>query len=277
MGLSLSVVVAICLLLPGVAFIFGLTRLHNPNAPGSSLDQHLSLSLALMVASALLFQGLWLLVRRLIAGSAGWPLPDAGQAIALLGGDLDSPAAGRALASLEHYPARIGAYFTMLPALVWALGRWANGELKRRPAANWLDLLGPADVLFVWMTADLHLEGRCYLYSGPVKEFSVSKAGDLERVVLGYASRRPLDSAAVQPCADDAHRAVIASAPDGVAVLVLADVRIVSLNYFYGSNASRTGTQRHVMARTPTPPLPQPAWVPVAYQPTARRSAWRSG
>lgn len=240
MGLSLSVVVAICLLLPGAVFIFGLTRLHNPNAPGSSLDQHLSTSLALMVASAMLFQGLWLVVWRLIASSAGWPLPDAGQAIALLGGDLDSPAAGRALASLESYPARIGAYFITLPALVWAFGRWANRKLKRRPAANWSDLLAPADVLFVWITADLHLQGRCYLYSGPVKEFSVSRAGDLARVVLGYALRRPLDGAAVPLGADDAHLAAKTGVPDGVAVLVLTDARIVSLDYYYGRQAGQT-------------------------------------
>lgn len=260
MGLSLSVVLAVCLLLPGAAFVFGLSRLHDPNLPGTSLDPHLSASLALAVGSAMLFQGMWLLIWRWVMHRLAWPEPDAAQVIALLGGGLSPRMADQALLSVSLYPIRICVYFITLPMLALGIGRWSNRYLRRRPMANWLDLLRPANVLFVWMTADVHLDGRCYLYAGPVQEFSVSRDGSLERVVLAYAVLRPLGGQYVAPLGAKA-KGECGEMSVERAVLIVRDTLTINLDYIYGSG--------------PTPPLPPPAWALAGYRSAARRSAWR--
>jgi len=239
MGLSLSVVVAVCLLMPGAVFVFGLSRMNPSRVPGISLDQHLSFSLALMVMLSLLLHAIWLLVWRTLASYLAWPAPDAAQALALLGGGLSSAATERAFDSLARYPGRIGAYFVALPVLALSLAKWVNRRLQHQPAANWLELLRPADALFVWITAALHLNGRCYLCTGPVHQFSVSREGHLERVVLGGATCRVLVEDASAGFGRTATHPPRRETSDATTVLLLKDVQVVSLSYLYGSRAGK--------------------------------------
>ena len=55
MGLGLGVLAALLVLLPGIAFVLGLTRLHNPSKPPTPFDQHFSIGLILAIAAALAF------------------------------------------------------------------------------------------------------------------------------------------------------------------------------------------------------------------------------
>lgn len=194
MGLSLSLLVAACLLLPGATFVFGLTKLHNPNNPPTPLDPHFSFGLALALLAAVIFQAAWLKFWVWALSVANSPIPDVSQVVALLEGGLKSPQAQAALVSLQTYPVRIAAYFAFLPILTWRIGKEINRHLKARLQASWYELLRPNDktIAFIWLTADICLGEQCFLIGGWVKEFCVSRDGNLDRVVLGYAVRRQL-------------------------------------------------------------------------------------
>lgn len=236
MGLSLSVLVALCVLLPGATFVFGLTRLHSPTSPATPLDQHITVGLAVALVAALLFQGAWLGLWRLLLDWAGAPLPDVTQAVGLLAGDLKTNHAQDALASLQSYPIRIACYFVGLTLLTWYLGRKANGLLPNRRTASWFDLLRPQDAAFVWLTTDLHLDDQCYLFAGWVKEFSVAKCGNLERVVLGYAIRRPLNQPPAEEGIDIGHGWM--EIPGEFVVLQMGSAQTVNVDYFFENGAS---------------------------------------
>lgn len=229
MGLSLSVLVAICFLLPGASFLFGLTKLHNPNAPGIGLEQYLSVSLATAVLAAIAFQGAWLLGWSWITHGLGWPTPDPAQFFSLLGGDISKAKGPAALDSLSSYPGRICLYFVALPFLTGILGKGVNFVLKRRALASWYELLTPKEALFVWLTADVHLDGCCYLFAGPVREFSVSKDGALDRVVLRYAMRRALKP---ESAAEESEQEWTEISGERT-VLLLKDSKTINLDYFY--------------------------------------------
>lgn len=234
MGLSLSVLVALCVLLPGAAFVFGLTRLHSPTSPATPLDQHLSVGLAIALAVALLFQAVWLAIWRVLLDCMGEPSPDVAQVLGLLAGDLKSIYSRAAAASLQAYPVRIALYFVGLTILAWYAGKKANSFIPNRRSASWFDLLRPKDAAFVWLTTDLHLDGECYLFAGWVKEFSVAKTGNLERVVLGYAIRRPLNQELTEegiPVGDG-----WIEIPGEFVVLQMESAQTVNVDYFFDND-----------------------------------------
>jgi hypothetical protein len=203
MNFSLTLLIALYMLLPGAAFVFGFTRLHNPNRAPTPLDQHLPIGLAVMLLAAIFLNALWFAIWKFLLTHCypNQPLPDAGQLVALLGSKQGDAFASRALQSVDNYPLRIAAYFSGLPVAAWVMGRIINSVWNwiypNDSHASWYDLLKPNEPDFVWLTTDVHLDGRCFLFAGLVSEFSVSRNGNLERVVLELAVRKPLDKAGV--------------------------------------------------------------------------------
>lgn len=151
--------------------------------------------------------------------------------MALLGGKLDSAHGIAGVNSLQAYPVRIASYFLVLTALAWVLGRVANKRWKSPRMASWYDLLRvPKGVSFIWLTAEVHMNGCCYLYAGPVGEFSVDKNGNLERVVFnGIAAKRLLD---VEAGAGGDLGGGWSEVPGERFVLVTHDVRTINLDHF---------------------------------------------
>lgn len=236
MGLSLSVLVALVVLLPGAMFVFGLSRLYSPTSPATLLDQHISVGLALALVAAIALQAVWLSLWCALLRWAGAPIPDVSQVFGLLAGNLKAPQAQEAMRSLQAYPARIAAYLVSLALLSWLIGKGANRFLPVRRTASWYNILRQEGVAFVWLTTDIHLDGRCYLYAGWVKEFSVSRDGSLERVVLGYAVRRPLDGGPAEEGIEVA-KGWTEIAGEFV-VLLMRDAQTVNIDYFFENDSS---------------------------------------
>ncbi|HEY5850396.1 MAG TPA: hypothetical protein VIT62_06480 [Lysobacter sp.] len=238
MGLSLSVLVALALLAPGASFFFGLSRLHSPTSPATVLDQHISVGLILAVLAALAGHGsaIWLI--DVVGSRLGVPVVDPAQAIALLAGDVTTSSGEMALSSLRQYPVRTAAYLLTLTVVMWKLGKVLNSRLSKRKTASWYDLLRPAGASFVVVTADLQLNSECFLYSGVVEEFSIAKCGNLERLVLAFAARKPLSQAGLPPPKDiSADPRSLGHGwleiPGEFVVLQMKEARTINLDYFF--------------------------------------------
>jgi hypothetical protein len=147
------------------------------------------------------------------------------------------PLGKEAVESLREYPVRIFSYFFLVTLLVWVVGRkLVNKRFNRRGEASWDKLLRPDGAMFVWMTVDMHMNGECYLFAGRVDEFKVDKNGDLERVVLGWAARRPLKlpEGPDLPADDDEELpGWWVEIPGEAIVLKLAQSQTMNLDYFY--------------------------------------------
>lgn len=240
MGFSLSVLVALTVLMPGAAFVFGLSRLHSPTSPTTMLDQHISLGLLLTVLTAFLGHGVAIYLLGLLSALWDFPAVDVAQVAALLAGDVKEESGTAALDSLRLYPARIALYFSSLTVLMWRAGKWTNTRLKSRKTASWFDLLRPAGASFVVITTDLQLDGQCFLYSGVVKEFSVAKSGNLERLVLAFSARKPLSKAGV-PVVEDGEEVGSPKSlghgwleiPGEFVVLQMTAAQTINLDYFF--------------------------------------------
>lgn len=243
---SLSVLVGLCIFLPGAAFVLGLTRLYNPSAPGSPIDQHFSAGLALAVAANVLLHGIGFSLTAGFTRAQGLPEPDVGPVLALLSGDLKSAWGMAGVQSLTEFPLRISAYFLATTTIAWAAGIMANRLIRLRPRASWAELLKPQEVSFVWLTTEVQLDGVCYLFAGPVQEFSVGKDGNLERVVLPYAVKKPLPlrkkRSEIPTFSDQRPQEAQSSreldggwieVPGETLVLQLKDSKTVNLDYFY--------------------------------------------
>lgn len=134
---SLSVLVGLCIFLPGAAFVLGLRRLYNPSAPGSPIDQHFSAGLALPVASNVLLHGIGFSLAAGYTRSRGLPEPDIGPVLALLSGDLKSAWGMAGAQSLTEFPLRIPAYFLTKTVVAWGVRNLANLLIGLRPR-RWL-------------------------------------------------------------------------------------------------------------------------------------------
>ncbi|NHF65287.1 hypothetical protein [Xanthomonas hortorum] len=190
-----------------------------------------------------------------------WPAthrPNLVAVIQLLGG-FNTPAAAQAPRALGDHPFCIGAYISLLTVAMWFIGKRANKVLRDREQADWFRLLRPAGVGFVVLTADFVMGGETVLYKGVVKEFRIAKTGELERVVLRIAARKPLSEAsqpsleARPPVADDPGQLGLWPASGGDAsnqalgygwteipgeavVLQMKDAKTVNLDYFWTSD-----------------------------------------
>lgn len=192
MGLSLSVLIALVLLLPGAAFVFSVTRLHSPTAPSTGLEQQLSLSLAVALLAAIAAHFMGLLALQLSACVfPGVHRPNLVAVVQLLGGQ-NTAAAAEAPKAIGDHPFCIGIYISLVTVAMWFAGKRANKILKDHEQADWYRLLKPKGVDFVVLTADFVMGGQTVLYKGIVREFRIAKTGELERVVLSIAGRKPL-------------------------------------------------------------------------------------
>jgi len=242
MGFSLSVLVALTLMMPGASFFFGLSRLQSPNAPTTGLDQHFSFALLIALVGAVVAHIAALLGLSLVLPWWHLPTPAPAQAIALLAGDTNSILGLAGLRSIAAYPAQIGLYFTLLTLITWAVGRRLNQILRKRPTASWYELLRPEGASFVVVTVDLQLNNQCFLYTGVVTEFSVAKCGNLERLVLGFAARKPLaDIGRMSPSllaeSDLSSEKSLGHGwleiPGEFVVLQVREARTINLDYFF--------------------------------------------
>lgn len=257
MGLSLSVLVALMLLLPGAAFVFAATRLHSSAAPATGLEQQITLSLAVALVAAITGHLLMLAALHVVAGI--WPTmhrPDLFAVVQLLGGTANGEDSAISRAVSEH-PFCVGSYILAAAGLMWGVGRSANRYIQTREPADWYQLLRPAEVGFVVLTADFAPDGEAALYKGVVDEFNTSRTGDLEWVVLAVAARKAAVS--IRHPLDDMDEAELVlghgwvEMPGERVVLQMRGAKTVTLDYFWAStDAAAASDHTNSDAQTPT-------------------------
>lgn len=227
----MGVLAALLLLLPGVAFILGLSRLHNPSKPPTPFDQHFSIGLVSALVAAVAFHALWIV---LFNSTSPWTglLVDASQALPALAGDVKPPAGDALRESMSAYPFRIAFYFLSVTLVAWRLGKRLNKSLRKRHPPTWFDLLQPADADFVWLTVDIKLDSECHLIAGAVQSFQVDRNGKLERVVVAGTMRRQLHCDAEKrkyPATTDGWTEI----PGEFMVIQMDHVRTINVDYWY--------------------------------------------
>lgn len=232
MGLSLSVLAALCFLLPGFAFVLGVSRLHNPKSPPTPLDRHFSVGLLAALVAALFLHGVWFSLVQHVAERFFLPAPSVSQFVALLAGSVEKdPSFPSAVDSLNDYPLRISAYFFSIIVGAWVAGRACNRFIQRTPDASWYKLLKPEGPDFVWLTLEVDMDSSCFLIAGVVTEFSVDTAGSLERVVLEHAMKRPLHPPPVPKWKAPTNPWI--EIPGEFMVLLMRETRTVNVDYHY--------------------------------------------
>lgn len=242
MGLGLSALTALVLLLPGIAFVFGLARLWSPTSSRSPFEQHFSAGLLIAIGSALLLHAfgiVWANVSHLL-GWTGAPAPSL--ALILLAGDLKAPGAAQALRTVENHPLLIATYFAFVSGVGLGAGRLANRWLPRPVRAEWAALLEMPEEwrlggAFAVLTTDVTHGNATWLYAGYLDDFMIDRDGRLERVVFrGYAARRLLsDEAQPEPLDDPmyAPRDRWTEIPGEVFVLQMAQARTINVDFFF--------------------------------------------
>jgi hypothetical protein len=245
MGLGLAVLVALVVLLPGIAFVLGATRLHSPSGPSTPFDQHFSVGLITALLASIVFHTLALSVCLFFAKLGLTTSTDPAQVLPLLAGDVQSPLAGQSIESVRNNAIEIGLYFSLVTVFAWLGGKVFNRALPKRRTASWYDLLKPSadNPDFVVITVDLKLDSECYLFSGVVREFSVGRTGMLERVVLVYATRRTLHTRATPSAGMNVLEGGWIEIPGEYLVLQMQDARTINVDYFYmdSEEAESTG------------------------------------
>ncbi len=231
MNLTGGVILGFLYLLPGIAFVFGFTRVFNRKLP-SPFDGQLSAGLVLaLVASIALHTVASFLLHLIPIG----PDPDVGEALLLLLGDYKSEPVQVAVTSAAKYWWAISLYFLILSNTAYRLGRWINTRAKSTRRADWYDLL-THDAAMLWLTTDIEINGAAYLYAGMLKDFKISADGDLERIVLLGAVRRPLarpSKQEIESGAEDYQEGGWISIPGEHVILSMASSRTVNIDYWY--------------------------------------------
>ena len=249
MGLSLAVLAAILLLLPGAALLFGLER-GGPSTKQSPLDAQLSVNLAVAITCALILHVVWLALWRWTLPQFDAPPPDVKQLLMLFVADSKEPKTLLAFDSIEHYPVRIAAYFLGITGIGYLIGLGINKLLAKEGGALWDTLLSPPDaVQFIWVTADTELDGTSYLFAGYLRDFAVNREGKLERLVLGAPVRRPLErkpKSSVE--AEDLSNALVndwTTIPGEFVILQMAHTRTINIDYFYLDDSPEDDNDAH--------------------------------
>lgn len=249
MGLGLAALTAITLLLPGIAFVLGLTRLYNQSVPATALEQHFSIGLIISIVAALAFHAAALPIAAWVAIHSSLPAPEPSQIIFLLAGVVDKPGAEAAIASVRDHTTAICLYFIIASLAAWRIGKLTNYFLPNRIAANWFDLLKPdSGADFVVMTTDIVLGDHCHLFTGVVKDFNIAKDGALSRVVLFPAAKKVLHAAGTQLTATSPKQHSTFSGPGWIdipgefLILQMESVRTVNLDYWFVDAPPRRDT-----------------------------------
>ncbi|QDE38294.1 hypothetical protein FIV34_03290 [Luteibacter pinisoli] len=193
--MSLSVLVALVFLLPGLAFVFSLQR-GVIFAKQSPPDSPVSETLASAIAASIALNAAGYSLCVFLCDAWGLPSPDAVAFISMMSGDSKGLLASEALASVARYPVRICAYFCAL-TMVGSASGFAGRTLRARLRANdggalWGTLLSPRGVNLVRVTLEVEMDGVAFLFAGALRDYAVDRDGSLDRVVLEGVSRRPL-------------------------------------------------------------------------------------
>jgi len=242
MGLGLSALTALLLLLPGIAFVFGLARLWSPSSRRSPFEQQFSAGLLIAIAAALVLHALGITLAQ-ATHAMGWShAPAPSYALILLAGDLKAAGAADALQSIESHSLRVAVYMVTIIAIGLQAGRYANRFLPAQMRAEWAALLeapigaGSAGG-FAVLTTDVVHGDSVWLYSGYLDDFMVDREGRLDRVVFrGFAARRRFDDEAVAEPVDDptfVPRERWTEIPGEIFVLQMAHARTVNVDYFF--------------------------------------------
>lgn len=193
MAISLSVVVALLLFLPGAMFVLGLTKLTNTSTPETVIEQHFSIGVAIAVVVACVANILWFFAVDAFCRLLMLPAPDLRLFFSLLAGDSSVATINSFADSFQRYSLRILSYFGVLTFFCWRLGLKFNERLPN-PPVDWTSLLIPKDkgVSFTWLTVEIEIAGTAYLFAGPVFEFTLDRNGGLDRIQFVYAAKKIL-------------------------------------------------------------------------------------
>lgn len=187
MNFTGGVILGLLYFLPGILFVFGLSKLFDAKLP-SPFEGQLSTGIVLALLAALFIHTIAIIVLCLVPLG---PDPDVSKAMLLLLGDYKSEEIQSALGSLGDDWLYISVYFLSISAAAFWFGSLANKYVRLSRRADWYDLLTrDADIL--WLTADVQVGGIAYLFAGVLKDFKISSDGELDRVVLVGAVRRTL-------------------------------------------------------------------------------------
>lgn len=249
MGLGLSALTALVLLLPGFAFVLGVSRLWGPSRKPTPFEQHFSAGVLIAIASAVLLHGIGLQVAEWTAalGLTLRPRPDF--ALVLLAGDLKAPLAAQALGALAHSWFAFVLHLGWLSVLGFEGGRILNRWMPRPPGAEWASLLEmppefDRDSGFAVLTTEVVHGDATWLYSGYLSDFATDREGKLERVVLrGYAARRLLRDEEIAERLDDPTfepptRWI--EIPGEIFVLQMAGARTINVDFFFDVDDDET-------------------------------------
>lgn len=234
MGLSLSVLVALYLLLPGIAFFFALSRLHRSNKPSTALDQQVSVGLAIAMFAAVVLQAFGYSVATILHFAFPLvPAPDAASVLLLLGGVVNGKEGTSAVAAAASTPGLVAVYFVVLTFVGARSGRSWNKRFRRSRNADYYELLHQEGVAFTVVTVDVQIGQNCFLYSGIAVEFNTATDGSLGRVVLEGAMRKPHPYEPVVPADPDNGWIEI---PGEFCVLQLKSCNTVNVDYWYADD-----------------------------------------
>jgi len=212
MNIALSAVVVFLLLAPGFAFRSRYRRIERTSLDYAPFGE----AVVLGVVFAAFLHLIWLAAARL----AGW-VPNLKDLLLLLTADAASQAAVVQRLALHQYAVFLYfvtiliAPFLLAPSLRWFAEK-RGWHLPQNRAyrifgidAPWYNLLRveaalrDADAL---VAAVVDFAGRPYIVRGFVADFFVNPDGELDRIVLELADRRPLEDDKAQDCADAEER-----------------------------------------------------------------------
>ncbi|MDH5824320.1 hypothetical protein QFW77_15195 [Luteimonas sp. RD2P54] len=235
MNITGNVILGLLYLVPGVLFVAGLSRLYTTRTP-SLFDGQISLGIVGSVVAAIAMHSLCIAIANVITPYLGIPAPDASQAISLLLSDSRSDRVEQLINDAGRTWRYVSAYFIFASISAFILGKCANRLIKLNRRANWYDLLRDEDADFIWLTTDIDVGGDTYLYAGMVKDFKIASDGELERVVLLGAVRRPIRRPSQSEI--DEHRESYnergwIEIPGEYVILRMSEARTINIDYWY--------------------------------------------
>jgi len=221
--------------MPGIAFVAGLSRLYTTRTP-SLFDGQISLGIVGAVFAAIVIHFLSIGLTAAISQLLPVPTPAPYEALLLLFNGSGSDEFRQVIEGLKTDWPYVGIYFVLAAVLGFCLGKGANRQIRFNKHANWYGLLRGEDADFIWLTTDIDVGGEAFLYAGMVRDFRVSASGDLDRVVLLGAVRRPLR----RPTPEEISRKTEnyndrgwIQIPGEYVILRMASARTVNIDYWY--------------------------------------------
>jgi len=200
MNVALSAVVVFFIIAPGFAFRSRYRRIERTSLDYAPLGE----TVLQGVAFAAFLHLIWLGVARLF----GW-VPSLGDVLLLLGSDLHAQSLAIERVASHQYPVFI--YFLTILFVPIALAPFVRRFAERRgwhlPESRLFRIFG-IDAPWYYLlrvhaaqrgvdalvAAIVNFGGKCYVVRGFVSDFFVKPNGELDRIVLEFADRRPLEA-----------------------------------------------------------------------------------